>query len=197
MKIALAAALAVVGLIACKDDAEKKQAPATAPVADPEPTIPTRPGEWVAYTSELGGFSIRFPAEPTEKIQVVQSPHGPVDVHMAVVDMESRAFLVSWQLQAAKPTATAKDLLDGARDAMLAGLSGATLVEEKDLAIGAYPGRSEVIKLAEPAGMQRSRIYLVGDKLISVAAISAGDQNPAAAHQFLESFALALPPAGQ
>jgi hypothetical protein len=147
-------------------------------------------GDWVPYTSEAGGFTVKFPKQATEQTQTLDTEHGPVDLHMAVVDMGNKAFLVSWQVQPAKAPKDAKVVLDGQRDGMVAGMPGSKVVDQKDITLGSHPGRSMTVKLSQPVGTQYSRVYLIDGKLFQLAAIGEGDGDPEMATTFLESFAL-------
>ena len=152
---------------ACKSEpkvappAEDKPAtPAVTPVAPaPKPVEPAGP-TWKPYTSAAGKFSIEFPGEAKESttngIQIVGSEFGSTAA-------DSRGAMCG-VVFVTTPTVNpdTKAVLDGATAKIKL---GAKVIEEKDVKVGKYPGRSLIVENESHRKWQR--VYVV-DKMLYV-----------------------------
>jgi hypothetical protein len=206
MKKAALTALTIVlglGLSACKKD-DKAKDPSPQPVAKddpaavkkdepppplPEPKPPEPPKEEL-FTSTEGRYTVNFMGTPTEQVQSQDTVAGKLDIHLAAVDKGNMALLVSWQEQPPKAPKDPKVILDGQRDGMMSSFPGAKLTDQKDITMGTNPGRSFKIRMVTPDATQYTRVFVVGNRMYQVAAISAGEGDQATSEKFLDSFKL-------
>ena len=147
---------------------------------------------WKRVSPTDAGFTLEFPAPPSEMEQRVKAADGKSEmvVHtLAAADGET-AYMAGWHDY--PPTTTSADaILDGARDGALANTKG-TLVSEKKIKTGAHPGRELVIQARGTT--THARIYWVKGRLIQMLAIMPeGQVVEADAKAFLDSFRLDEP----
>jgi hypothetical protein len=157
---------------------------------------PSKPNQrsapiWRTYRSNEGGFVVSLPGRARRTKQAVDSPTGKDLVHFHTVEMGSDAAFSVVIFDGPEnflrtPPAV---LLKGGRDSILAKAEG-KLISERSLSLQGKPGWELV--LAGPDGSTTwVRIYLVGQRLYQVVAISPKRQD---AQRFLDSFRLILRP---
>jgi hypothetical protein len=151
------------------------------------------PAEWKPFVSKKGGFSVTLPAEPTEQVQTVKTPAGPVDVVLYLIDgkKDTVSYVVGYSQfpEKALQTGTSEKRLDNARDGAVQSAKG-KLKEEKKVLLGSYPGRELLIE-SETGGFVRTRIYAVRNRLYQTMVIGNKESiESRAAGAFLDSFKL-------
>jgi len=149
---------------------------------------------WSEFSSADGAFSVLMPGTPTEQTQTQDTDLGPIDVHMFTIEQGEVAYLVGYNVfpAAVIEAATPAAILDGARDGQVETVKG-TLLSEKEITLGAYPGRDLEIQVegSDGASSLRSRLFMVGDRLYQlVVAGPKGQSTSPNTIKFLDSFKL-------
>lgn len=119
---------------------------------------------WIKYTSKEGHYSVLLPSQPTVGSQEATSSDGAkFTQYKAVVVSEDVAYLIGYFDYTAGTTFT----FDRARDGMVAGVNG-TLMSERSISLGAYPGREMRMNAKDEAGIEydmRARFYDVDRRI--------------------------------
>src|SRR5262249_8898133 len=106
------------------------------------------PADWTKYSSPEGRYSILFPTDPQVSSHETPTASGDkVTQYMAMSSDSGATCVVAYF--AIKPGTTFS--FDNARDGMVAAIKG-TLVSEKSLTLGSYPGRELKIAAQAPSG---------------------------------------------
>ena len=93
--------------------------------------------DWINYTSPAGHYSVLVPSQPKLMNQEgTTSTGGKVPQYVAIVEDSSATYLIAYF----DYTSASSFSFDKARDGMLANVKG-TLVSEKSISLGRYPGR--------------------------------------------------------
>lgn len=169
------------GSAAPGSDAPGSAAPGSAAAAPAEPA-------WEKFTSKDGGFTIELPSKPEVQdangMKIVGAQFGKT----ATDDREAMCGVAYMNLgDAAK--ADAKTMLDGATARHK---QGAKVIEDKDIKLGKYPGRSLIVETDKHRKWMR--VFIV-EKNIYVLNCGGpndrGDSDGKIALKALDSFALA------
>jgi len=149
--------------------------------------------EWKLFTSESGGFSVRFPREPEKQTEQVNMPVGEgykkINMYMIMVRDPGFTYLVVYNEMPEWNPEDADYIFDQARDGGIASLNG-KLISEKDIRLDSHPGRE--IKLNNSKGLYyRSRMYLVEDRFFQIS-VTTLEKEAASSNiaKFLNSFEL-------
>ena len=118
---------------------------------------------WYEYRAKDESFTVLMPSPPIESVHAKETPMGPLDVHMALADMRSEAYLVGYSdYPESFRTLSAETILEGAQEGAI-GESNSTLVSRKKITLDGYEGIEIEIKppAGSPSGVGRafSRIY--------------------------------------
>jgi hypothetical protein len=124
--------------------------------------------QWINYTSPTGHYSVLLPAQPKLMDQEAATPTGEkIPQYIAVVENPTATYMLAY-FDYSKSTQTFS--FDKARDGMLANVKG-TLVSEKPISLGRYPGREVKISAKSSDGTElishckffdvNKRIYIV------------------------------------
>ncbi len=123
-------------------------------------------------TVSEGGISVQMPGKPTRQTQTAQTPVGPINVNMLLVDKGAEAYMAAYNEFPAAAAANVPDpqvLLNSGRDGALRNING-KLQSERPVTLGAHPGR-EIIGEGTTQGKQvafTARIYWASPRLIQV-----------------------------
>ena len=121
---------------------------------DPAPAAPAADG-WTTYTSSDGAYTIELPKPPKVNGMLVTAEFG-------VTDKDSRTSACGI---AATPLPGDASQAATMLNAMATGYkTDAKVIEEKDITIGKYPGKSLIVET--PKHRKLFRLYVIGDKLI-------------------------------
>jgi hypothetical protein len=146
----------------------------------------------VAFASKEGRFSVALPARPAEKSNKLKTPAGEVPIHMFLVDLKDRAFVVSYNDYPAVD-ADAQKVLAGVIEGNAKGVKGKVAASEA-FAFGKkeYPGRAATIEFGgEKKQVYRVRAYLAGKRLYQVIALGPDDfARSKPVDEFFRSFAI-------
>lgn len=156
----------------------------TRPAATPSATpTPTSTGAGFDYTSDAFGYTIEFPAEPTEQSKTVQTEKGDVQSTTAYWTDGTVTLAVNG---AAYPEGALGDVEGSLKSSLttaIDGISGARLVSSDPTTIDGIPGVSANIFI--PDGTLRIIIAIDGDTQYQLVAQNAG---PTVAQGFFTSF---------
>src|SRR5216683_761344 len=115
--------------------------------------------EWIKYTSEEGRYTVSLPVQPKITTQEATTAEGQkFPQHLAsVIEPGDVAYVTGYFDEVPGTVFSA----DAARDGMMQRVNG-TLISEKSISLGAYPGR-DLRVLARAAGggeyIVRARLY--------------------------------------
>lgn len=153
---------------------------------------------WKEYSSAIGRFAVLAPGELALVTQKMPTPDGNsilLFVHTLSTSAEYGVIYADYPFPVNGAEMQKSLLDDGARGAVAS--VGSKLLEEREVALGAHPGRA-LKELMRDGRVMHVRMYLVGPRLYQVAvtlpALEAG--TPAAAFgeevakKFLDSFRL-------
>jgi hypothetical protein len=162
--------------------------PTPAPV---EAGAATAPAGWQEFTSEQDGFSVLLPGQPKREVtssdKMMESvnyfvPNGLDGYGVLSFNLKDRA------LTDMKPEA----LLDQFKASILAEQEG-TVVSEKPIQLGAYPGYEILFRASKSTdrpdgGQVFMRLFLAGTRLHVAMALTTGADKPPEVAPFLNSF---------
>jgi hypothetical protein len=151
--------------------------------------------QWINYTSPTGHYSVLLPAEPKLVDQEGTSATGEkIPQYLAVVEDSTATYMAAY-FDYSKSTQSFS--FDTARDGMLANMKG-TLVSEKPISLGRYPGRELKISGKLNDGTEfisRCRFFDVNKRIYLVQLLfkKANDNGEVAAKatKFFDSFNVA------
>ncbi len=111
------------------------------------------------------GFRAQMPGKPQSAVQELASPFGPLQNHMAVLDLGSQAMVVTYaDIPAERATAAHPDaILDGVRKGILGGER--RLDQELRLTMNGFPARQLLVTDGKARQGLRVRIALAGRRL--------------------------------
>jgi hypothetical protein len=147
------------------------------------------------FRSEAGNFSVKAPVLLEEQPQTIDMTTGKVEAHTYLAESDGILYAASYSVFRDEiiNQGNPEELLNNARDSMLASLSG-KLVLETSKPLKDYPGRELVVEMKMTDGtdgVMKARIYLVKNRLYQVMVLA--DKKDAEAStiiKFLESFKL-------
>ena len=147
------------------------------------------------FTSDEGGFRIKFPGAPKVTEPTAKSAVGDLKVTVAIyATADGSAFMVSYTdfpEAATKPDQLAT-LLDGIRD-KVKGRDGKLVGDEKTIQFGAdkWPGREFTVDKDKGKQRIKFRVVIRNNRVYQVVAIGTAEfANGKDATAFLESFEL-------
>jgi hypothetical protein len=147
--------------------------------------------DWNVHESKEGRFIASFPATPTRASNKVETKLGPLEYWMFEAALgPSASFAISYVDYPADTVRRSNPsfLLDGARDGSIRAIKG-TLVSEKEILLGIHPGR-EVKASMGGSATYNCKLFLVGNRLYQVLAVTMNDSYLQETRRFLDSFAL-------
>jgi hypothetical protein len=122
---------------------------------------PTSTGIGFTYTSADYGYSVEFPAEPTEQARTVQVGDAEVPVTSAAWDNGTASLVSTGARYPAGALSDTTVSLKSALDGLVANTSGATLVSSDPVKLGEFPAVKATISV--PAGNIVVIIAIDGD----------------------------------
>jgi hypothetical protein len=145
------------------------------------------------FTSKEAGFSIEFPAKPTETIRKVDTPDGPLVNKIFQANGGENVYSIICAVIPGtfKPSHRAM-LLESICDGYLTS-TGGTLVEHRELKVDSEPAREVTIQL--PNGRMYCRYFIKGRRIYQIMMTSLGEDDPAGFKRFASTFK-ALKPVG-
>ncbi len=123
--------------------------------------------QWQTFKPSDGKFSVSMPSLPSERIEKVDSPSGPLDIHSFLVQRREVLYIVSYMdfPEVILEQSGLDVLMDRARDANIKSVNGSLLSENKLLLHDKYRGRE--ITFDSPSSAKRFlwRAYVVNNRL--------------------------------
>lgn len=145
------------------------------------------PPPW-EFVSKEHKFRVRFGSEP----EVFDQPDAFLSSKIFTVKGAHGSYTVRTYALPITPDAAAREsekLLSEARADLLRSVGGTETAGEPIALAGKYPGRAFTASAANPPGVLRARVYLVGTRLYKVSVFGTADYaNAREADAFLESF---------
>ncbi len=147
------------------------------------------------FVSKEGGFSAAMPGTPKLQNQTVQTPIGPLEIHLYVLEGSDLAYFVTYNDYAADFVAKAdpKALLTNGQNGAITTVKGKLIVEE-EIELDGHPGRAFTFALPEgdiPDGMGKARHFLVRNRHYQVMVVGTKAKiEDKATDKFLKSFKL-------
>lgn len=169
----------------------QQTAPPPPPPPKPNSTLQT---VWQELVVPAGNFKIEFPGKPVEQTQTVKTAAGNFPLHIFLSESGGTAYLASYvdfPIVVDSP-ASIKSALDNGRDSMMA-RKDASLISEKEITYGLYPGREIRAKLGNFTA--QTSLYLVKQRLYNLSAFAPAEladikEVGSAVQRFLGSFKL-------
>lgn len=146
---------------------------------------------WQDYSYADDGFSLSAPSKPAFTQQSRETASGTVQIHNYSVQLDSDGGVMISSANFPPMDVPAKDLLQGGKNGALQSVH-ATLVSEKEITLGGYPGLEFEAK--SDAFHVRARMYMVKTRLVTILVIApAGVPYPADSSRILDSIKLIAP----
>ena len=187
-KISHIAALVLV-LVTCATFAGAQQLPLR--TAAPALSVQA-PDEWIKYTSLEGRYNVLLPGQPTVSTKAASAAGANLTQHKAALFDSAVGYMIGYF----DYTKTMNFSLDGARDGMIGAVKG-TLLAEKSISLGGYPGRELRVLAKDASGTEyltRARYYDINRRVYVVQFIipkSAEAESAAKASKYFDSFQVA------
>lgn len=152
-----------------------------------------KPGDWVKYTSTVGGYSIMLPSQPEIGTQDAATAEGvKFTQYKATVVDGSAVYLIGYFDHVPGTDFS----FDSARDGMVSAVKG-TVLSESSITLAANPGLELKIALKDGEGndyLLRARFYDVDQRVYVLQFIylktKEGEAMNAAAAKYFDSFQL-------
>jgi hypothetical protein len=128
---------------------------------------------WKEFRSKDAGFSVSMPGVPVVEIKSTDSPLGPLDFHLFTFEREDCVYLVGYTdyPDSFIENSSQDSLLDIACFGAVANLGGKS-VENKEMFLDGYPGRSIKIVQKESRSTYNTRLYLAENRLYQVTVLT-------------------------
>lgn len=156
---------------------------------------------WHLFKSEQYGYKIKFPKEPTEKTQLVNSEIGELKMNILIYDTskvgkdDNLIYMVNYTeypdtLISSEKTEILDDFFRNSIDGAVKNVRG-ELLSEKIIQIGKYPGRDIKIDFRDGMAFIRMKIYLVNNKMYLLQTITQNKRDfNKSITKFMDSFEL-------
>lgn len=194
MKRFLAVLLITLGLsFSVSAQEHTKRPPRTTPSSTPTPpnAANLNNGAWARFTSEAGHFSVLMPGTPTDKVETVDSPHGPYTTHLFVLKDPRNVYLIGWVDYDPSFNFNRQAEMELNRDNFVNGLK-ATLLSSRPLTIDGYSAIEFTAETSET--IFTSRVYMVGRRPYQIVIGSKrGEDDSVNVDRFFNSFKVSLP----
>lgn len=187
MKRFLAAAIITLALgLSLGAQEHTKHPPSSTPSSTPAPVGVADAGSWVKFTSDVGRFSVLMPETPTDKIDTVDSEHGPYTTHLFIVRDTTSVYLIGWVDYSPSFNFNRQSEMEANRDNFVKGIS-AKLLNSRMLTIDGYPALEFSAETADRTF--KSRVYMVGRRPYQIVIGSPKDQDDSVSlNRFFNSF---------
>jgi hypothetical protein len=120
------------------------------------------------FVSDEGGFKIKFPGTPMKKTSTIDTAAGQISMTKLSASSSVATYAVAFMDFPAAVTdpLELKIRYDGGRDAVLRGMPGSTLIDEKDMYFGDRFGREFVVE--DTSVTATYRVFLVQQRLFEI-----------------------------
>lgn len=150
---------------------------------------------WQTYRPAKGGYSVRLPGKPAERIERAEGSKGRIDVDLFIYEGRTTVFAVYHHETPDLLPADREKFLDNLRDGSVQRKRG-TLESERPLTLGGQPGREFTIAYPLGPGIAgtattKVRAFLADGRCYQAMAVAPTDGiDMPAIDAFLESFTL-------
>jgi hypothetical protein len=129
---------------------------------------------WKPFELKGGGFVVSLPGPAAESEEKIASPLADLVLHSATATWKNYSYSVAY---VDYPTAVMSEqtALDGARDGSVRSSKG-KLVRETRITLNGALGRDLVTEVNEGKGLAKSRVLLMGTRLIQAVAVMPADE---------------------
>lgn len=188
--------LLIAALAGCSKKAESSAADTTAAEsqttaeeskAADESTVADAEDAFTPFEDPNGMFTASYPGTPKEMKQSASSEGTAIDLYSYMLEQEDALYNVMYS-----------DIPEGGNADPAAMLQGAvsnipyTIEDSKDITLGEYMGKE--LKYSVPSGSDTitfyHRVYIAGDRIYQLQAVSATGERTPEIDKFFESFAL-------
>ncbi|MDX2241426.1 MAG: PsbP-related protein [Leptolyngbyaceae cyanobacterium bins.302] len=160
----------------------------------PQPAPGQTAGQWVAFKSDQGGFSISMPTQPTERVQTLKTAAGDINTYLFSTTLNSGTvnYTVSYIDLPKGVESMPENLL---LEAIAGGITGderVKVLSERTIKLDSYNGR-EIKVESQNKSIVQHRAYLVKQRIYQLAVeVPATSESKLAAdvERFLNSFKL-------
>ena len=158
-------------------------------------------GKWVLFENAAGKFKIEFPVKPQENVKSVNTPSGPMLMHIFMFDGDqaeegNKLYLAMYSdypekvINSGKPKNIIDTFFNNAINGAVNNIHG-TLVSVEKTSIKGYPGRSIKASFSNGKGNMDMRMYLVKNRIYTLeVGYQKGQLNTTSEQHFFNSFAL-------
>lgn len=141
--------------------------------------------EWKEYVYAEDGFAVSSPLEPRIVKRTMNPVAGEVEAHFYFIPLQNSQMVVMYAPLHPNDKRTPEQALSDAKKGI--SLSGATLISEKTISLGKYPGVE--LESEDPQNRQRGRFYAVERKMYTLAVSWPKDKPfPAESQRWYDSF---------
>ncbi|HEV2864197.1 MAG TPA: hypothetical protein VGX48_24580 [Pyrinomonadaceae bacterium] len=161
MKRITSAFLLLAALACCAASAEaQRRRPARPPAPAASP--------WKEFVSKEGGFSVLLPAEPKLSRQDVDTPLGKIPNYLHMTVTEASAYVVGYGdfPKFSETPEFVGNILDGARDRLLATDASRRLLGERDIVVAGHRGREWLV--ADAKFLYRAETFMARGRFFQV-----------------------------
>jgi hypothetical protein len=144
--------------------------------------------EWKAYNSASGRYQALFPGAPKEQTQKMDTEIGPIDATITSLETPSAFYAIAYNdYPKDKLGKNADEVLNKARKGAVDKVKG-TLVSEKKIEAGGYPGRD--LTISAPGDLEiAEHVFLVKTRLYQILVVTPkGKGAPDDIKKFMDSF---------
>lgn len=169
---------------------EHSPRPPATPSNTPAPRTTVDNSGWVRFTSEDGRFSVMMPEKPTDKMETVDSAHGPYTTHLFIVRDTTSVYLIGWVDYHPSFNFNRQAELEANRDNFVKGIN-AKLVTSRPTTIDGYTAIEFTAETEDR--VFKSRVYMVGRRPYQIVIGSPkGQDDMANVQRFFNSFKISL-----
>lgn len=132
---------------------------------------------WKTYTIKGGNFTVKFPGEPKQQTQMLDTKIGKFDMPMLVYADGDLSYIVGFTdlPKSAMTTVNIDTFFNNAKKGVLKNTNG-TLLQEKIITYKSYPGREIRISIMNGKAIIRSRYFLAGNRFYEILAVLPPDK---------------------
>jgi len=133
--------------------------------------------DWKPFMPPGGGFSARLPGAVEETQERLSSPAGAIVMHLAQARWKGAQYMVVYAdyPQSFLESRTADEILNHARDGALQNSKGRAL-RETPITLAGNSGRDLVVEVKTEKVLMKSRVFLVGHRLVELIVALPEDQ---------------------
>ena len=157
--------------------------------------------KWYVCNSEAGKFKIEFPAKPQQNEKIVNTPSGPMQMHLLMFDGDqadegNKLYMLMYSdypesvISSGKSKSLVDTFFKNAIEGAIHNIQG-TLLSVENTNVKNYPGRIVKTSFSTGKGIMEMRMYLVKNRMyILEVGYQKGQLNTTSQQHFFNSFTL-------